>query len=231
MSIDRAIPSPKARVIVVGNEKGGSGKSTVAMHVAIALMKSNKRVATIDLDSRQRTLTNYIENRFDRAQHITRNLEIPHHLYFVENTNYPTADDEAADGKALTDHVVALARNYSFIVIDTPGRNSYLGRLAHSIADILITPLNDSFVDLDVLGTVDRLTMGVTGTSHYAQMVQDARLLRYRRDDVSTDWFVLRNRLSMRFTQHTLCGRGAARAVTEAQFSLHCRPKRARDLS
>ncbi len=221
MSIEGAIPSPTGRVIVVGNEKGGSGKSTVAMHVAIALMKSNERVATIDLDSRQRTFTNYIENRYDRAQHITRNLEIAHHLYFVENTNYPTAEDEAADGKALTDHVVAMARNYSFIVIDTPGRNSYLGRLAHSIADILITPLNDSFVDLDVLGTVDRPTIGVTGTSHYAQMVQDARLQRYRRDDVSIDWFVLRNRLSMLDSNNTRCVGEGLRELSR-RLNFHC---------
>jgi chromosome partitioning protein len=221
MSIEGAIPSPSGRVIVVGNEKGGSGKSTVAMHVAIALMKSNKRVATIDLDSRQRTFTNYIENRFGWAQHVRRNLEIPHHLYFVENTNFPTAENEAADGKALTDHVVALARNYSFIVIDTPGRNSYLGRLAHSIADILITPLNDSFVDLDVLGTVDRPTMGVTGTSHYAQMVQDARLQRHRRDDVSTDWFVLRNRLSMLGSRNTRCVGEGLRELSR-RLNFHC---------
>ena len=161
MSIEGAIPSPTGRVIVVGNEKGGSGKSTVAMHVAIALMKSNERVATIDLNSRQRTFTNYIENRYDRPSTLRATSRIPHHLYFVENTNYPTAEDEAADGKALTDHVVALARNYNFIVMDSPGRNSSLGRLAHSIADILITPLNDSFVDLDVLGTVDRPTIEV----------------------------------------------------------------------
>jgi len=205
MTIENAAQAPCARVIVVGNEKGGSGKSTVAMHVAVALMKSNHRVATIDLDSRQKTFTHYIENRHAWAQDTACALEIPNHLYFVENMDHPTAEDEAADGKALTDHVDTLARNCSFIVIDTPGRNSYLGRLAHSMADILITPLNDSFVDLDVLGTVDRETLTVTGTSHYSQMVEEARLQRHLRDNVSADWIVVRNRLSTLGSRNTRC--------------------------
>ena len=113
--------------------------------------------------------THYIENRHAWAQHILRDLEIPNHLYFVENMDHPTAEDEAADGSALREAIDTLARNNSFIVIDTPGRNSYLGRLVLSMADLLITPLNDSFVDLDVLGTVHRETLRVTGTSHYAR--------------------------------------------------------------
>ena len=186
-----------ARIIVVGNEKGGSGKSTIAMHVAIAAIKSNSRVATIDLDSRQKTFTHYIENRHAWSQTTGLDLGIPNHLYFVENMDHPTPDDEAADGKALADQLDALASRSDHIVIDTPGRDSYLGRLAHSLADILITPLNDSFVDLDVLGTVDRQTLAVTGTSHYAQMVEEARLQHQLRNQVIPDWIVLRNRLSM----------------------------------
>jgi chromosome partitioning protein len=65
------------RVIVVANEKGGSGKSTVAMHIAIALMKSGQRVATIDLDTRQKSFTHYIENRRAWAKHTARDLDIP----------------------------------------------------------------------------------------------------------------------------------------------------------
>jgi chromosome partitioning protein len=189
----------------VGNEKGGSGKSTVAMHIAIGLMKSAHSVATIDLDSRQKTFTHYIENRHAWAQHIACDLEIPSHLYFVENMDHPTAEDEAADGNALRDAVDTLARNSDFIVIDTPGRNSYLGRLAVSMADLLVTPLNDSFIDLDVLGTVDRETLRVTGTSHYAQVVEEARQQRRLRDNVTADWIVLRNRLSMLGSRNTRC--------------------------
>ncbi len=162
------------RVIVVANEKGGSGKSTVAMHIAISLIKAGQRVATIDLDARQKSFTHYVENRRGWAKHIARDLEIPDHFCFG-NLNYPTAEDEAAGCKSLTETVDALASTYDVIVIDTPGHDSNLMRLAHSLADILITPLNDSFVDFDVLGTVDPETYAVTGTSHYSRMVQEAR--------------------------------------------------------
>jgi chromosome partitioning protein len=182
------------RVIVVANEKGGSGKSTVAMHVAIALIKSGQRVATIDLDARQKSFTHFIENRRAWAKQVARDLEIPDHFCFGK-VHYPTAEDEAAGCRALTDAVDTLSRTYGVIVIDTPGHDSYLMRLAHSLADTLVTPLNDSFVDLDVLGTVDPRTFEVTGTSHYSQMVQAARRQR-QLDQASTDWIVLRNRLS-----------------------------------
>ena len=188
MSVEKATLARPARVIVVGNEKGGSGKSTVAMHIAMALIKSGQSVATIDLDSRQRSFTHYIENRRAWAQHVGRDLEIPEHLC-LDATN----DD---NGQALTDAVDALAQSHSFIVIDTPGHDSHLMRRAHAMADTLITPLNDSFVDLDVLGTVDPETLGITGTSHYSEMVDEARRQRQLLDHVTTDWIVLRNRLS-----------------------------------
>jgi chromosome partitioning protein len=208
MSVENATQVPPTRVIVVGNEKGGSGKSTVAMHIAVALMKAHQPVATIDLDSRQRTFTHYIENRYAWAQRIARDLGIPNHIYFDEKIN-STADDDVADGHALTEAVDVLTRSYSFIVIDTPGYNSYLGRLAHSIADILITPLNDSFVDLDVLGTVDPDNLGVTGTSYYSQMVQETRQQRQLRDNITADWIVLRNRLSTLGSRNSRCvGKG-----------------------
>jgi chromosome partitioning protein len=132
-----------ARVIVVANEKGGSGKSTVAMHVAIALIKSGQRVATIDLDARQRSFTRFIENRRAWARQVARDLEIPDHFSFG-NVHRPTAEHEAAGCKVLTDAVNALGRRCGVIVIDTPGHDNYLMRLAHSLADTLITPLNDS---------------------------------------------------------------------------------------
>jgi chromosome partitioning protein len=207
------------RVIVVGNEKGGSGKSTVAMHVAIASMKLNYRVGTIDLDSRQKTFTHYIENRYAWAQDTGQSLEIPDHHYFVEKMDHPTPEDDDADGRALVRQVDVLARRNDFIVIDTPGRDSYLGRLAHSMADILVTPLNDSFVDLDVLGSVDRQTLSVTGTSHYADMVQDARLQRHTRDQAGLDWVVMRNRLSMLGSKNTkLVGEGLRELSARLNF-------------
>jgi chromosome partitioning protein len=185
-----------ARVIVVGNEKGGSGKSTVAMHIAVALMKSGRSVATIDLDSRQRSFTRYIENRRAWANHVNRKFETPHHLCVDNGPEVQGTEDRAARCMALTDAVHALAPTYDVIVIDTAGHDGHLMRLAHSMADTLITPLNDSFVDFDVLGSVDPVTFGVTGISHYAQMVDEARCQRQLLDNVVIDWIVLRNRLS-----------------------------------
>ena len=196
MSLEKATLARPARVIVVGNEKGGSGKSTVAMHIAMALIKSGQSVATIDLDSRQRSFTHYIGNRRAWARHVGRDLEIPNHTCFDPQVDYPTEEDETAGCQALSEAVDALAQSHSFIVIDTPGHDSDLMRRAHAMADTLITPLNDSFVDLDVLGTVDPETLGVTGTSHYAQMVEDARSQRQLLDGMTPDWIVLRNRLS-----------------------------------
>jgi chromosome partitioning protein len=195
------------RVIVVANEKGGSGKSTIAMHLAIALIKSGQRVATIDLDARQKTFTHFIESRRAWARQIDRDLGIPEHFGFGI-VHHPTVQDEAAGCRALTDAIDALGRRCGVIVIDTPGHDNYLMRQAHSLANILITPLNDSFVDLDVLGTVDPRTFEVAGTSHYAQMVQATRRQR-QPDQASMAWIVLRNRLStLSSRNHVLVGKG-----------------------
>ena len=183
-------PLRPVRVIVVANEKGGSGKSTVAMHIAVALMKRGRRVATIDLNSRQKTFTHCIENRRAWAERVARGLESPEHVCLA-------AGDESSGSQALSDTVDALGHTHDFVVIDTPGHDSPLMRLAHSMADILVTPLNDSFVDLDVLGSLDPDTLEVTGTSHYAQTVEQARQQRSASGQNPTDWIVLRNRLSM----------------------------------
>ena len=186
MAFEYARRGRSARIIVVGNEKGGSGKSTLAMNIAIALMKAGQRVATIDLDARQRTFTNYIENRRAWAQHVGRDLEIPEHLCLEE-----AADERAA--QSLTEAVEARVDNNDFIVIDSPGHDSALSRQAHAMADTLVTPLNDSFVDFDVLGSINPATLGLTDISHYGRMVEEAR----RQRQEPQDWIVLRNRLSM----------------------------------
>ncbi len=190
------IENATARVIVVANEKGGSGKSTIAMHIAVALIKAGQRVATIDLDLRQKSLTSYIENRRAWAQHNSLDLKTPDHICPGAGDASVPAEDEAAACRVFTEAADALSGSYDFIVIDTPGHNNYLMRRAHFAADILITPLNDSFIDFDVLGTIDPVTLEVIGTGHYGQMVEDARRQRQLADNVAADWIVLRNRLS-----------------------------------
>lgn len=191
---DSSSSAPCVRVIVVGNEKGGSGKSTVAVHIAVALLKLGQSVATIDLDSRQRSFTHYIDNRLAWARQRGKDLPAPSHLCFDEEGEL--ADDQAAGGAAFLNAIETLSANHSYIIIDTPGHDHYLSQLAHAAADTLVTPLNDSFVDLDVLGNVDAESFGVTGISHYACAVADARRERVAAGKPDTDWIVLRNRLS-----------------------------------
>jgi chromosome partitioning protein len=197
MSIEGSARPRSAFCVVLGNEKGGSGKSTVAMHIAVALLKAGQRVATIDLDSRQKSFTHYIENRKTWVKHAKLDLELPQHYCVARSDGALVADNEAAEFNGFAAAIDAIEHTHDFIVIDTPGHDSYLMRLAHSMADTLITPLNDSFVDFDVLGTVDPVTFAVAGTSHFADMVREARRQRRIVDHATVDWIVVRNRLSM----------------------------------
>lgn len=197
MLVHASIGNPSsAHVIVLGNEKGGSGKSTTAMHIAVALMKAGQRVATIDLDSRQKTFTHYIDNRRDWSKRAKVALDLPAHYSVARAAGLRVDENETLEFAAFAQAVVAIEHSHDFVVIDTPGTDNYLMRLAHSMADTLITPLNDSFLDFDVLGTIDPTTFSVTGASHYAEMVREARRQRRMVDGGLTDWIVLRNRLS-----------------------------------
>jgi chromosome partitioning protein len=197
MSVESSVRPRSAYCVVLGNEKGGSGKSTVAMHVAVALLKAGQRVATIDLDSRQQSFTHYINNRRAWAKHAGLDLEMPSHYCIARSEGALIADNEAVEFNSFASAIDAVEHTHDFLVIDTPGNDSYLMRLAHSMADTLITPLNDSFVDFDVLGTIDPVTFAVTGTSHFADMVREARRQRRVVDHAVIDWIVLRNRLSV----------------------------------
>lgn len=189
--------SGSAHVVVLGNEKGGSGKSTTALHIAVALLKAGQRVATIDLDSRQRSFTRYIDNRRAWAKRTGIDLELPHHCCVALGDSMQIEDNEVSEFGQFSAAISAVEKTCDFIVIDTPGTDNYLMRLAHSMADTLVTPLNDSFLDFDVLGTVDPTTYSVIGESHYATMARAARKQRRDLDGVTTDWIVVRNRLSM----------------------------------
>ena len=189
--------SGAAHVVVLGNEKGGSGKSTTAVHVAVALLKAGQRVATIDLDCRQQSFTRYLGNRQAWARRTGLDLELPVHRRIESGDTMQVADNEMSEFQQFMEAVSTVERTFDFIVIDTPGSDSYLMRLAHSMADTLVTPVNDSFLDFDVLGSLDPVTLAVTGESHYAAMVREARRKRRQLDGTSTDWIVVRNRLSM----------------------------------
>jgi chromosome partitioning protein len=188
-------PQP-AHVIVLGNEKGGSGKSTTAMHVIVALLKTGARVASIDTDGRQRSLTRYIENRAAWKKKAGLALELPTHFTVPPGEGDLVADIEEREFRAFAEAVSRTEYGYDYVVVDTAGSNTYLMRVSHAMADTLITPINDSFVDLDVLALVDPETYAIDGLSHYAELVEEARRQRRLVDDRAMDWVVVRNRLA-----------------------------------
>jgi chromosome partitioning protein len=171
------------RVIVIGNEKGGAGKSTVAVHLAVALVHEGARVAVLDLDRRQQSLGQFFANR---ARWIDANgATLPQ----------PAVLDYPPDAAAL-DAALAGAAENDFLVIDTPGADTELARLAHQKADLIVTPMNDSFVDFAVLGVIDPLNLDLVRPSLYSETVWEARKIKAAERGRSLDWVVLRNRLA-----------------------------------
>jgi chromosome partitioning protein len=192
-----AAPSPShaAHVIVLGNEKGGSGKSTLAVHIVVALLKAGHRVASIDTDSRQLSLTRYLDNRARWARRTGLALELPQHFSVRLGEGRVVSDVEAREFAHFAEIIDRLGESVDFVVIDTPANDSYRMRLSHALADTLITPVNDSFIDLDVLGRLDH-DGTVREISQYAALVEEVRHKREASVPHGTDWIVVRNRLA-----------------------------------
>ena len=180
-----------AHIIVVGNEKGGSGKSTTAMHVATALARLGHRIGCIDLDLRQLSLGRYLENRAAYAAAQGLDLAMP----AIVPLPPATGEGAAAQDARLHRAVEGLDGSSDFVLIDCPGSHSRLSQVAHTMADTLITPLNDSFVDFDLLARTEPGTGRVLGPSVYAEMVWNARQVRNSAGLPPIDWVVTRNRL------------------------------------
>ena len=186
----------RGHIFVIGNEKGGSGKTTTSMHLIVALLRLGFKVGSMDIDARQRSLSRYIENRRATMASENTTLPLPAHVVINRSPLLTTAETEADERERFTRALARLLANCDFVVIDSPGSDTYLSRLAHSYADTVITPVNDSFVDLDVLAAVDGITMKIVKPSIYSEMLWEQKLLRARRDRGSIDWVVMRNRLS-----------------------------------
>lgn len=183
-------------VIVLGNEKGGSGKSTTAMHLIVALLKSGHKAGAIDLDLRQRSLTRYLENRRKFAELNNRSLVFPRVSEAAASDLDSREDAKRQETENLKEALMRL-EGCDFAVIDCPGANTHLSRLAHLHADTIVTPLNDSFVDFDLLARLHPETGKVAGPSLYSEMVWTARKERAMTGvPGGIDWVVMRNRLS-----------------------------------
>jgi chromosome partitioning protein len=188
-------PATTPRLIVVGNEKGGAGKSTIAIHLATALLHAGSTVAVIDLDLRQLSLAHFFNNRRTWAASAKVGLPMPKPWLVDEAADLlkmPAPDAvavfEAAGSEAL--------QSADFLIVDTPGADTALSRAAHANADLIVTPLNDSFVDFDMLGEIDPVTLDLVKPSLYSEAVWESRKNRMAETRRSIDWLVLRNRLA-----------------------------------
>jgi chromosome partitioning protein len=185
-----------AHIIVMGNEKGGTGKSTLAMHITVSLLTLGKRVAIIDLDSRQQTISRYLENR---ARYISSNdiqLDIPPYVAIPASDNPDLKQRQQEEQDCLQAALDIHLKDADFIVLDCPGNDTWLSRLAHAMADTLVTPMNDSFIDLDLLGHVNPEDYQVGKLSYYSEMVWSSRKLRSLGGKPPMDWVVVRNRIA-----------------------------------
>lgn len=186
----------KGYVIVVGNEKGGAGKTTSTMHLIASLLKLGFKVASVDTDHRQASLSRYLENRNQTIEKNNLSLAVPTHYRTSSSTKSNVADIEKEEQQQLLDIINKERDQVDFIVIDTPGSNSNLSRLAHSYADTIVTPINDSFVDLDLLALVDGESLNVVKPGIYSEMVWGQKIERAKREQQAADWIVMRNRLT-----------------------------------
>jgi chromosome partitioning protein len=185
----------RAHVIVLGNEKGGSGKSTAAMHVIVGLLREGYRVGALDLDARQATLSGYLQARADFADRRKIALPMPRFAAVVRSDADSRATAESDEEARFTAALNDVGHEADIVVIDCPGADTFLSRLGHAHADTLITPINDSFVDFAMLAKVDPEQHEVVHPSIYSEMVWEARKRRMARDRGRIDWLVMRNRL------------------------------------
>ncbi len=205
----------RARILVFGNEKGGCGKSTLAMHVAIGLLRLGFSVGSIDLDSRQGSFSRYLRNRFDTVRRLEGDVHglegmSPTHIRFM-----PSGSDADKGtrrnlhaGTFLTGAINELSPHHDFIIIDTAGRDCYINRLAHSFADTVITPVNPSYIDLDLIADINPVGQSINGAGLYTAMIAEQRrnkLSRVITEDISArsiDWIVVPNRLQKKTDQN-----------------------------
>ena len=185
----------QARVIVFGNEKGGAGKTTIAIHLVTALLHEGAKVATLDLDLRQQSQAHFFASR--RAWAASAGAALPMPMEAVAAGGLALARAPAEDAETLFDDLYAQGLDEAdYLVIDTPGGDTPLSRRAHSRADLIVTPMNDSFVDFDLLGQVDPVSLDLVRPSIYSETVWESRKLKMAATRNSIDWVVLRNRLA-----------------------------------
>lgn len=182
-------------IILVGNEKGGAGKTTIAIHLTISLLYLGFKVANIDLDIRQSSLTKYLQNREAFTKNSKTKIPSPK-LCKLEESKRVIQNEADIDHQNNLQHIIAQEKNkHDFIVIDTPGVNNPLSTLAHSFADIVITPINPSFLDVSALAEVSSDDLGIIKPGIYSQMVWEQKINKAKRDGKPINWIIVQNRV------------------------------------
>lgn len=177
-------------IIVFGNTKGGTGKSTLAVHVTVDLLYRGHRVMCVDCDGDQGTLSRYWENRQDFQ---TRN---PNKVPMPVSTMRFSPREDIAPMAAHMEWLQANRDSWDIVIMDTAGYDSALSRYAHNWADILVTPMNDSAIDLDLLVNVkDTTKPGQLPLSHYAHLVWEQRMRKVAEQSGTLEWLIIRNRM------------------------------------
>ncbi len=183
----------RAHVIVISNEKGGTGKSTVSMHLAIKLMQENFKVAVVDTDGRQGTLTHYIENRKRFCKESGISLPVPELLTISPVEKIEQVGEHQKEAASL---IAALLPEFDAVIIDTPGNKNYLFETAHQFADTLITPISDSLIDLNVISEIDFTRPEERHAGRYAQYIWDVKKQLAQRGHPMLNWIVVGNKVS-----------------------------------
>lgn len=173
-------------VIVIGNEKGGAGKTTTSMHLITSLLHLGFNVTSMDVDCRQKSLSRYLENRAEYAKRKNISLRLPKHFAINENESQ----------EKIQEIINGELHNCDFLVIDTPGSNTPLSSFVHSMADTIITPINDSFLDLDVIAQIEADSLKILKPSFYAQAIWEQKMEKAKRNRGEINWLVIRNRVS-----------------------------------
>ncbi|WP_459789483.1 division plane positioning ATPase MipZ [Alteriqipengyuania sp. 357] len=186
-----ARPRLRPQVISFANEKGGVGKSTLAFHVAIALSHLGQRVVAIDLDRRQRTLERGLTYRSGTAANL--GVALPSPRFSV--LDYPST-------ASLYQTINRLGADADFVILDAAGSDSPIFRRAVALADTLVTPVNASFLDLELLGRINPVTGVAERAGCFGQTVSDLREEKLARDLGGIAWVVVKNRVRTTEKRH-----------------------------
>jgi chromosome partitioning protein len=177
------VSAPKGHIIVFANEKGGVGKSTSAFHTCIALCNAGERVAALDVDLRQLTLHRALWARQESEREYGVKLPGPEQIMLAQQNENELAEK------------LRMARIHnSFIVIDVGGHDSPIARKAIFMADTIVTPVNDSFIDLDMLGHIDPRTGDFKTLGNFARLVEHLKDPGIALRSTPLDWVVMQNR-------------------------------------